>query len=90
MPLAPSNYRVAVSSCGYEAKFRRTLRDGELGAGSGPSNRNVGFVTDSVGSTPESRLGASGRLSSDLDPKPTLARYRNLTTGNDRRVGFGM
>ena len=42
----------------YQPRFRRALRDGDSGAGSAPSGRNVGFLAASVGSTPESRRGA--------------------------------
>jgi len=39
---------------GYTRLSRGAVRDGELGAESGLSSRKVGFLGDSVGSTPES------------------------------------
>jgi hypothetical protein len=62
-----------MSPFGYKQLSRSALRDGELGAESGPPGRDVGFSTDFVGSTPESRRGTGSRFSSARDPHEILA-----------------
>jgi hypothetical protein len=59
---------VSRSGIGYKRLSRSALRDGELGAESGPPGRDVGFSTNFVGYAPESRRATGSRFSSARDP----------------------
>ena len=72
-------------TCAFEAVLGKTRRLGglwisvgtrELGAGSNPSSCDVGFRTDSVGSSSESRRGPEGPYWSLIDPERSSRRSR--------------
>ncbi len=57
-----------MSPFGYEPKFWATHRDGELGAESGPSSHNVGFLAVYFGFSPDSGRASKPPLMGIFDP----------------------